>query len=211
MANFKELIEELEKSKEILNDFNKIKHLFSNDDAEKSMAELRRTLGQIIFRLKASNVTEIEFPDNKPINTRGIGKLVRVRPCNEKYKNKTYLGIKLGDIALGSNMKMVDDKTIQLEYSHFNPAMYVPELDEVIYGCGSWWSEIKNEDELKEITDEDIHNTWYVKLAKELDKKHNPKTKEELKREKISSIICDYLASLKGKPFIGILRDEEDK
>ena len=49
-----------------------------------------------------------------------------------------------------------------------NPAMFVPELKKIIWGCGSWWSKIKSEGDLKQITDEDIKNTWYVKLVSQL-------------------------------------------
>jgi hypothetical protein len=47
-----------------------------------------------------------------------------------------------------------------------NPAIYVPELRKIIFGCGSWWSEIESPDEIKDITDDDIENCWYVRLAK---------------------------------------------
>lgn len=49
-----------------------------------------------------------------------------------------------------------------------NPGIFVPELREIVYGCGSWWREIKSVDELKAITDEDIENTWYVQLLQDV-------------------------------------------
>ena len=49
-----------------------------------------------------------------------------------------------------------------------NPAIYVPELGKVIYGMESWWHAIKDEKELKDITDNDIDNVWYVKALKEV-------------------------------------------
>lgn len=73
------------------------------------------------------------------------------------------MGFLLGDIALGSSIKLVEDK-IQLNWSGHNPAIFVPDLSEIIYGYNSWWSLIENEGELKEITNEDISNVWYVKL-----------------------------------------------
>ena len=40
----------------------------------------------------------------------------------------------------------------------------VPELKKIIYGCESWWHEISSADDFSGISDEDINNTWYVKL-----------------------------------------------
>jgi len=35
-------------------------------------------------------------------------------------------------------------------------------------GCGSWWGAIDNEEDLKDITDSDIENVWYVQLLKKI-------------------------------------------
>ena len=60
-----------------------------------------------------------------------------------------------------------DKKTEILENSIMtNPGIYVPELKEIIFGDSSWWHEIKSEEELREITDDDINNTWYVRLLR---------------------------------------------
>ena len=49
-----------------------------------------------------------------------------------------------------------------------NPGLYVFELRKIVYGMECWWKELKSADDLKEITDRQIHDTWYVKLLKEL-------------------------------------------
>ena len=49
-----------------------------------------------------------------------------------------------------------------------NPGIFVPELRKIVYGCGSWWREIKSVDELEAITNEDIENTWYVQLLQNM-------------------------------------------
>lgn len=96
-----------------------------------------------------------------------IGSLVKIRPVVAKgEEKKTYLGFYLGDL-------MVDvipsyrpkTKMIQVS-SHNNPAIFVPELKRIVWGMESWWGAVESEDELKEITDEDIDNVWYVKLLK---------------------------------------------
>lgn len=97
--------------------------------------------------------------ENRPIEKCGfghtVGCLVAVRPCDEEYGEKTYLGIYLGELP------------IQI-LSSYNPGIFVPELRKIVYGCGSWWREIKSVDELKAITDEDIENTWYVQLLQNM-------------------------------------------
>lgn len=47
-----------------------------------------------------------------------------------------------------------------------NPGIFVPELRKIVYGCGSWWREIKSVDELEAITNEDIENTWLYSCCK---------------------------------------------
>ena len=47
----------------------------------------------------------------------------------------------------------------------------MPELKRVVYGCESWWHEIESIDEFKKITNEDIENTWYVKLLRAMDER----------------------------------------
>ena len=96
------------------------------------------------------------------------GVLVKIRPCGEEYKNKTYLGFLLGDLPT-QIVSSLDNKTNELKISTIgNPAIFVPELKKIVFGYESWWGEIKNESELKEITDNDIDNVWYVKLLKKM-------------------------------------------
>ena len=84
------------------------------------------------------------------------GTFVSVRPCGDEFDEKTYLGIFVGDVAIG--------KTLSLH----NPCIWVPDLDQYIFGCESWWGVISNEDELRKITDADIENVWYVRALKAL-------------------------------------------
>lgn len=120
----------------------------------------------------------IEYPltidsiDVDPIKTDSwsakTGDFVAVRPCGDKYGGKTYLGIFIGDLPIQS-MVSFNEKTRTLRVSTMgNPAMLVPQLNKIIYGCGSWWHKIKSEKELREITDGDINDTWYVKMAHQM-------------------------------------------
>jgi hypothetical protein len=119
-------------------------------------------------------VNGVKRPEGNGLRTDGrikTGTLVKIRPCKEEYGNKTYLGIYLGEADLGLHV-LLDNQTRMLNLvRHYNPAIFVPALKKVIYGCESWWGIIQSEEELKEITDEDIQNVWYVKLLREMENK----------------------------------------
>ena len=117
----------------------------------------------------------IEYPltiqgiHNKKIDTKGIGHacgaLCEVRPCGEEYKGKTYLGIYIGiTSSYDENTGILSNHTMN------NPAIFVLELKKIVYGMESWWREIKDIEDFKEISKEEIENTWYVKLLKEMEK-----------------------------------------
>jgi hypothetical protein len=165
------LLAELERAAEETKDYTEFIHLFG-EKAESVLTRLNKTVRTIGMLLKMDEVKDVCHP-TRPALQNGLfhksGCLVKVRPCGEEYKNKTYLGFYIGDLALGSSLSIKDDK-IQVEFSRYNPAIFVPELRKVIYGCESWWCEIKGESELASITDEDIQNVWYVKLLKEMNK-----------------------------------------
>jgi len=113
-------------------------------------------------------INAIAFAEKETLLPTNI-KWVSVRPCSDKYEGKTYLGIMLGDMALSVYVSF-NHKTgiLHAEPSHHNPAMYVPELNEVIYGCGSYWGEINSPEDLKQISKDDINNIWYVRAIKEM-------------------------------------------
>lgn len=99
-----------------------------------------------------------------------IGEIVKVRPCGKEYKGKTFVGILLGDLIVSPHISH-DKKTNELNIGAItNPAIFVPELKKIIYGYESWWGTINNKDDLSDlnISDDDIQNTWYVKLLHEM-------------------------------------------
>jgi hypothetical protein len=117
-------------------------------------------------------ITKVEIQKEIIRSTELMGKTKRgdwvaVRPCGEEYGDKTYLGIYLGDLPLGIQLYAERDHTLSV-LTHQNPAMYVPDLKEIIWGCGSWWHKIDKPEQLEEITDKDISNVWYVKALKEM-------------------------------------------
>jgi hypothetical protein len=94
------------------------------------------------------------------------GAWVAVRPVGEE---KTYLGVMLGDYrppSLAFNHETGEIRVTKRVFG--NPAMWVPDLDRVVMGWGSWWGEIRTPDDLRQITNADIENVWYVKALKAL-------------------------------------------
>jgi hypothetical protein len=167
-----ELIEKLDEADEILKDHNRFIKLLS-DGPEGDLARLKQTIGHIKLLLKMNNIKEVSHPEKKAVRESLLHKqgcLVKINPCGKEYEGKTYLGFLIGDVALGSSLSIKEDK-IQLEFSGHNPGIFVPEIGKIIYGCESWWGEIKDESELKGITNDDIENVWYVKILRELEKK----------------------------------------
>jgi hypothetical protein len=116
-------------------------------------------------------ISGIKKSPPKDINTHKTGSLVQIRPCSDKYENKTYLGIYLGEFPLETIVGLHTKTDILSVMSHSNPAIFVPELKKVIFGCESWWGYIRSEEELKQITNKDIEDVWYVQLLKEMGKK----------------------------------------
>lgn len=114
-------------------------------------------------------INELILPDEKAVIdgfSCKMGDLVKVRPCADEYKGKTFLGIYLGDMDIGLHASFNRETKVLEIYRHHNPAMYVPAIKKIIYGCESWWGKIKDENELKDITNKDIDNIWYVQLLK---------------------------------------------
>lgn len=114
---------------------------------------------------------KVEEFDGRLLYKDDVGKLAKVRPCGEEYGDKTYLGIFLGDIPQSPHVSHNPETGALNIRAHCNPAIFVPKLNKIIFGCESWWSIVRDEKDLdKEITDELINNQWYVRLAKLMDK-----------------------------------------
>jgi hypothetical protein len=104
-----------------------------------------------------------------------VGSFVAVRSCKKEHGDKTYLGILIGWVPI-YNEVTYDEETKRMTFHHKgdNPAIFVPDLKTVVLGCESWWGEIESEKHLREITNDDIQNIWYVKALKALAEKKEP-------------------------------------
>jgi hypothetical protein len=97
-----------------------------------------------------------------------VGSWVSVRPCADEYENKTFLGVYLGNLQNGA-IETYNTLTKEVEIIlTANPAIYVPDLKKIVWGCESWWGIIKSPEGLRKITNADIQNVWYVRALKEL-------------------------------------------
>lgn len=106
---------------------------------------------------------------------------VRVRPCSKRFDEKTYLGIYIADVAMGfCSQHHPNTGVLALSPSFYNPLIWIPDLQEVVLGAGSWWGEIKSPADLEKISDLDIESVWYVRCLKALSEaKPEPEEDEE--------------------------------
>lgn len=112
-------------------------------------------------------ITVKKITMEKPYSLYKQGGLAKVRPCGDEYENKTYLGFFLGELPTSSIARFSPNTGELTVGTVGNPAIFVPALNKIIYGYESWWSRIENEDDLKDISDSDIQNVWYVKAFRE--------------------------------------------
>ncbi len=167
--DLEKLLEELEEAQDTLKDYSLFEHLFSKDVGIETLAKLRRSLGEIIFKVKISTIKKVYHPTNRAYRQSKKTGLVRITPCAKEYKGKTYIGVCVGDIASGSSVS-IKDKEISCNFSFYNPAIFVPDLGKIILGCESWWGKLDNIEDFKEISKDEIEGVWYVKLFKAIKK-----------------------------------------
>ena len=124
-------------------------------------------------------VNSIKCDKMKQLMMGRAGSLVKIRPCNKEYGGKTYLGLYLGNQPWSQTVSY-NNKSGELTVGMAtNPAIYVFDLQRIIFGAESWWGIIENLEELKDITDDDINNIWYVKALKAMHKDEPEETTEE--------------------------------
>lgn len=144
---------------------------------------VRRNPQQLKNRSTTETIMEIKFPITvNSIKFSGVpayephasfkrdvcGRWVAIRPCAEECKGKTFLGVLLGSIAISTICEQEPDGGLLVSPCLHNPAIFVPDLNRVVFGYESWWGEIKNESDLRQITDADIEGVWYVRMLKEI-------------------------------------------
>lgn len=125
------------------------------------------------FRANTRHPGQIEFPiEVAAVETVAgsasadpVGQWCSIRPVGDP---KSYLGIYLGDLTIEiDHYYHVKDKTLTIS-AHTNPAIFVLDLKRIVWGCESWWGFISTPDELRQISNADVENVWYVRALKEL-------------------------------------------
>jgi hypothetical protein len=100
---------------------------------------------------------------------KGPGTFVSIRSCKEAHGDKTRLGLLIGYVPIHTSAEFSKEtKRLKFILSGDNPAIFVFDLNEVVLGCESYWGAIESEKELREITNNDIENVWYIKALKQL-------------------------------------------
>jgi hypothetical protein len=138
--------------------------LMGNDHVDEERLPVE--LGKIRFtKLKPAHKSWLsDFEEG-----RKMGALVAVRPVPDNPDKKTYVGIYVCDVPIDM-VAYYDKETGTLDVrdspANPNPMILVPALGKVVMGYESWWGPIKDEEHLRQITDEDIQNIPYVKMLK---------------------------------------------
>lgn len=122
----------------------------------------------IEYPITVTNIATEKIEYNKDTYNGEMGMLVAVRPCSDNEEKKTYIGFFIGNLPLCITAEFNKKTGVLTQYTFTNPAIYVPELEKIIFGCDSWWYRIESEDQLRQISDEAINNVWYVKAIKKL-------------------------------------------
>lgn len=136
-------------------------------------------------------VNSIKYNKPKQLMMGRAGSLVKIRPCNKEYGGKTYLGLYLGNQPWSQTVsynKELGELTVGMAT---NPAIYVFDLQRIIFGAESWWGIIESLEELKDITDDDINSQWYVKALKAMHNEEPEETIEE-KLKRISEAVKEH-------------------
>lgn len=99
------------------------------------------------------------------------GTFVAVRPIDG---DQTHLGLFLGNFATSVTGGISQDGTLVLRFGLGNPAIWVPALNRIVRGYESWWGDIESPDRLRQITNEDIDNVWYVQALRQMETTSTP-------------------------------------
>lgn len=131
----------------------------------------------------------IEYPltihgiENSPITINGrgasCGELCEVTLAGKETGQKSFLGIYLGDLPIQIHTSFSPETGILKNSAMTNPAIYVFELKRIVYGYECWWRTIESVDDFKGISNEDIENTWYVRLLRDMQKNEKHSTEKQ--------------------------------
>lgn len=126
---------------------------------------------RLTYPIEVTGITWKDAPMVRPALFSRGATWVSIRPCEGDGK-RTYLGFLLGDMARGASVRYDRESgVLSVSPGSYNPAIWVPDLGRIVYGCESWWGAIKEPDDLRKITDADIQNVWYMRALKDLEQR----------------------------------------
>lgn len=142
------------------------RHYITNDQV-KFVRQIFGLFRALNWQIALNKYTTLTVRQDAPIDKDGCGTPVKLRSCKQQHGDKTYFGILLGDIPLEIHHNIDTLGNLTAMRGMYNPAIFVPELNDIIFGAESWWGPIEDASELERlITDETIQNIWYVKMLK---------------------------------------------
>lgn len=112
-------------------------------------------------------VTSIELAEGFDLYKKSIGRIVRIKPCFEETEEKEYLGIFLGELFSCNAVSYKRQEKHLTVTPVLNPAIYVPELKQIVYGYESWWSFIENKDEISLISRDESLKQFFINIFEE--------------------------------------------
>ena len=136
--------------------------------------KIKKVSEEICERCDKFKSRHIEYPitingiKNEKIEYKQTCCLCKVQPCDKEYEGKTFVGIFLGDIPIGLYSSFREDTGTLTNSVINNPAIFIPKIGKIVFGCNSWWQEIESIEDFSDITEDDIENTWYVQAMKEM-------------------------------------------
>lgn len=150
---------------------------YITDDQVGFIRQILDLFRELNWQVHLNTYRQLTVTKDAPIEKSGCGTPVKLRSCREEHGDKTYFGILLGEIPLQITHRIDPDGNLTASRDFYNPAIFVPELNDIVFGRESWWGPIGDANELEAlITDETIQNIWYVKLLREL----SPKNKQSI-------------------------------
>lgn len=140
---------------------------FDSDTATALALGISETLHELELLLSGYRVRKVVVEPSfvlKEAASRGCGRLAAVRPAGS---DKTHVGVYLGLIPFSAEVRITRD-TVTAGLGRGNPAFFVPSLKAVVFGYESWWHFIEKREDMRDITDPDIENIWYVRELNKL-------------------------------------------
>lgn len=122
------------------------------------------------FPIEISTILRQGFRDDIR-QTERVGSPVRIRPVGDE---KTYFGVYLGDLNREVMIFRGSKSKALFLSNRTNPAIWVPDLNKVVWGDSSWWAIIEKKEDLDRlISDKDIESIWYVNLMRTLQERES--------------------------------------